>query len=259
MKSSRSASAPVFATASGRSANSPSISPPPFRWRSRLKASRRPAASSVVWWRRHVNTSTTPAASGVACEDTVGGEERQPLGARPVDQEAVPALLAGNAVALDLDVEQRPAEDPREPRARLGRGRRPALKPRAPHGALLVPGEGDEPLARPGKLAPGDAALALLRAQVRRRQEAAQAPVARPRGDEDRHDAAVLHRELGPDERPDARLLPGHVKPHGPVHAVAVAERQGRHPAGAPASATRASGSDPARRNENALRAWSST
>ena len=67
MNSSRAASRPVFATASGRSAKSAAISAADLRRRSALGASRRPARSSVVCSRRHANTSLTHRSAAVAC------------------------------------------------------------------------------------------------------------------------------------------------------------------------------------------------
>ncbi len=140
-------------------------------------------------------------------EDAVRGEERQTLGARPVDEEGVPALLPGDPVALNLHVEAPRPEDPREPGTGLGRGRRPALEPCPPHRALLVPGESDEPLALRGELGPRNAPLALLRPQVGLGQEPALPLVACAGGDEDGHDRAVLHGELRADHGAHAGLL----------------------------------------------------
>jgi hypothetical protein len=114
-----------------------------------------------------------PGVGGRGVQDAVRGEDRQPHGARPVHEECVAALLAGDPVALDLDVEPVRPKRRREPRGRGRSGRRPALGPHAAHGALLVAGQRDEPIGGLGELLPRDAPLPLVRPQVRRGQEPA--------------------------------------------------------------------------------------
>ncbi len=159
-------------------------------------------------------------------EHAVGREQRQARRARPVDQKFVLRLLARDEVTLDFHVEEVRAEEGGELRSGGGGGRGAVLPPGAPHRAFLVARQRHQSLGVFRQLAPADGALALGRPQVGRREQGAQAAIARLRRDQHRHDAAVLHGQFAADERAPARFPGRHVQPHRAVDAVAVAERE---------------------------------
>ena len=67
----------MLAMASGRSANKRAISAGDFRWRSALRARRRPAVARLRWLRMQVKTSSTSRCSRLRVADAIGGQQRQ--------------------------------------------------------------------------------------------------------------------------------------------------------------------------------------
>ena len=135
-------------------------------------------------------------------------------------------LLLRHEVPLHLDVQPVSAEPAPQPGQGLAGRRGPPLAPGPPHRALLVAGQRDQPCVLLVQFRPPHPPLPFGRAEVGRGQQAAEIPVALLGRDQQRHDAAVLHRHLRPHQRPQPALAPLLVKPHRPGHPVAVAQGQ---------------------------------
>ena len=96
---------PVLAMASGRSANRRSISAGDFKWRSELRASRRPAVASVRWWRNAGEDVENFALLGLRVAHAIGGEQRQAAASARFRRPPGCALLpARRKMALQFDV-----------------------------------------------------------------------------------------------------------------------------------------------------------
>ena len=178
MYSSRSASAAVPASASGRSAKSCAITSGDLRYRSALRASRRPAASSVVWWWTQVSTSNSGRSPGVAKRTplvaTTGTRKR----VRQLGQRLVVGFLVAQQMPLQLDADVVAAEEADEPIEQAADAVLPRVEHRPARQRDEAGGEAVELLER-------ERALPFRRAHLHARHQAAEVPVALCDGDED--------------------------------------------------------------------------
>ena len=175
--------------------------------------------------------------------DTVGRDDREPPVAREDDEAPRQQLALARQVALELDVDPVPAEEPGEPveeRARPspvaaedGRGERP----------VDAAGQADKPGGRPLEVPEGGSGLALRRSCLDAREEPAERPVPRARLDEQgeparrcalparpgaphRRSGVFLHRQRRADQRPETQRPRRLVEAHDPVDSVHVTEAE---------------------------------
>ncbi len=214
MKSSRAASSTVLAMASGRSANRRAIWAADLRWRSALRASRRPASAIVVLLTDAGEDVEDFALLRRRMADAVGGEQGQAQPPREFDRRLVAGLFLPAEVALQFGVDVVLAEHQEgfvERRSALGAG------------------EADEALGELGDLLHGGRPFALGGAQLHLRDQAAEVLVALSRLAQQRPPGSVGARDFGADEGADADLFGRHVEAGSAIDAVAVEQRHGRH------------------------------
>ena len=180
MKSSRSASSPARASASGRSANS-APSPPATSGSARrcAPAAGRPRRASVLW-RMQVSTSSSGRSAGVGEADAVGGDERHAERGAPGRRSAwLSASSSRQQMALQLD-------DTCDRGRRCRRADRAARRRRsAPLSSTARPASATSPPSQPSSSSSVSAPSPFAHAQLHARDQPAEVRDSRPGLDAD--------------------------------------------------------------------------
>ena len=92
------------AIASGKSAKNFSISAEVFRWRSALRASKRPAFARLRWCRMHVNTSSSSRCSRLGIRHAIGRQQRQRQFPRNFNRSLIARFFFAAKMSLQFDI-----------------------------------------------------------------------------------------------------------------------------------------------------------
>ena len=170
------------------------------------------------------------AAAGAAVQRLVARHQRQPRLARQRDQPLQAALLRAIEMTLDLDEAVVPAEDSRQPIERAPRLLAIAPGDRRRQRTTSTAGETHQPAGIWCELIERDATSAFRRAQLHPRDQPAEIAIPVAILDQHRQPRPVRQRDLAADQGAKAGVLRRPMEPRRPIHAVAIHQRQRRHP-----------------------------